>query len=781
MKLLYIIFCELHKLFSHRAFRICVVILLAVQIGIVWYQTAMDDRSLSRTDIAAVFRLAMTDFDTYHAYSSAIDEFEELRNAIFDEQIQAGNHDFELPVWENQYITEGKQTDAALFSYVEHRVSYSEKYREQVWEIVNRAQKSLQVLAADDSRESAYLRSLQNKNLAIYKAKLYSPAFVPADVYGWDILLTDALMMPLIGIVVLFSAIILWTYDWTSGVAPIQRITANGGMFLGVGKLFAGGICCLLTVLLFFTAELILILFRVGLSAGTDPLCLFDAFILCPFSFSVIDGVLYSLGMKLIAAVLIHALVVLCCVAFHHTVFITVVSFTAVAGIYLLHTGHVFSATSLLRVVNPFFFSLPSALLDRYHTIRIFGQCIDALFALCVFIVSVLIFLWTVILIGYIFRRSNIMHRRSVRLRVPITVPKLPYIKPYTSIFNNEIYKKIGTYMGLFCIVLSLCMKLSFSNQLMESTNSYGDTVYKEYMMQYEGPWNIEKSIQIKAERKEIMDILAKYEGMKRAYAEQSISFLEYDEYLHRFAYATGRNQLFESIERHERYVLNQMQKGTETWFLYDSGWKTIFFSGFDYVLFGSILFIGAASFSVEYRNGLSNGAFVSILRTTKHGRRRSFCVKYGTTIMIAVVLSIVFSMIDLGFLYRNYTLPAWDAPVKSIIDLQALPWNPTIGQFLFLYLVLRMLTAMIWSIVSTALSAFLKNNYVTVVFGFLIMVLSAILLNTGTPYVQYGNCVVLGAVTPILLLPQGLWVSLFLWILICVISFLGTMRQWER
>lgn len=112
------------------------------------------------------------------------------------------------------------------------------------------------------------------------------------------------------------------------------------------------------------------------------------------------------------------------------------------------------------------------------------------------------------------------------------------------------------------------------------------------------------------SERNRINNALSSFEDMQQAYLRDEIDFDTYSSFLSEYNYAYSRNELFTVIEEHSEYLDNIEKIGETAWFLYDTGWKKLLFSGFDWTLYAVLIILISGTFVVEFDKKSSSGSF---------------------------------------------------------------------------------------------------------------------------------------------------------------------------
>lgn len=295
-------------------------------------------------------------------------------------------------------------------------------------------------------------------------------------------------------------------------------------------------------------------------------------------------------------------------------------------------------------------------------------------------------------------------------------------IKPLAA---YELRKLIMSSGCLIMIVLLVIVKFRTSETEFENPHTFGDAVYKEYMTILAGEYTEEKKQFLIDERNKISSILAEEKNIQKAYMNNEISIEEYNRYLVDYNYAYSRNGYLTIIEQHAGYINRLESSGREAWFLYDTGWKKLFFADFDFTLYALLLLIFSKSFTVEYDAKISSGGFSSILRTTKRGRKATFRSKYFLAVIIPSIAAVIWGGIDLSCLTASYDLPLLNAPIASIESFESIKINMTVWQYLIVFYCVKIFASIILGVLICSLSEILKKY---------VMILSAAITLTLLP-----------------------------------------------
>ena len=270
---------------------------------------------------------------------------------------------------------------------------------------------------------------------------------------------------------------------------------------------------------------------------------------------------------------------------------------------------------------------------------------------------------------------------------------------PCRTLFGAEMGKLLLANKFIIIVVVVLLAKGFIATETFTYTESFTDSVYKEYMTTLSGEMTEEKLAYMEAERNRIDTAKNGFNQAVADYHQGKISQQEYLAFVDEYDYAKDRDSHFVRIENRRDYILSVQAAGKDAYFVYDTGWNTLFSQGFDYLLYGLVLLLFAGVFANEIRGGINN-----ILKATGKGRWRLFLVKYAAVLTLATILFAAFTVIDLNAAMKSFEFPAWDAPVQSLTMFGAQP-TMTVAQFVALWISVKWLAVVLLVTALTGIS----------------------------------------------------------------------------
>ena len=124
------------------------------------------------------------------------------------------------------------------------------------------------------------------------------------------------------------------------------------------------------------------------------------------------------------------------------------------------------------------------------------------------------------------------------------------------------------------------------------------------------------------------------------------------------------------------------------------------------------ILILLTGTFASEYLSANTGGAMIHLLRTMKKGRSHTFGAKLISSSVIAFLLALIFNLIDCIAVFIRFDMPAMSAPLASMTVFENIS-SVTVGGYLVLFLLLRILAAVMMAMLICAISEILCKSIV--------------------------------------------------------------------
>lgn len=139
-------------------------------------------------------------------------------------------------------------------------------------------------------------------------------------------------------------------------------------------------------------------------------------------------------------------------------------------------------------------------------------------------------------------------------------------------------------------------------------------------------------------------------------------------------------------------------------------GWNDFLFGTHTMLLvFLLVLQCSAGSFTREKEQQT-----ILLLHTARNGKGKTLAAKFLASALCAACLTLVFQAGSLFTVYLNYGLVGADQTVAAIQELELCPFAITVGQYVLLALACQVFSAMVLSVLLTAVSALSRSSVIS-------------------------------------------------------------------
>ncbi len=783
---------EMRKILSARYLWIFLLVMILINSAVAWTsvkstRTASENRMISRF-VEGYF----ADSAEYDAHYEKILAFNEEQHELMKQAEAAGNYDYVPEKFPNKYSTVDNISDEMLFRVLYAAIEEAEAYPDKIKPIIDSAYRNLESLPSIGADEGDYVYRYQTKIIELYGELLENTRIGVEYSHGWQDYFDYATVNFFIAVTVIMFSAIVFAQEKQNGFFSVLRSTREGRMTTAIGKLLTLVIASVLTVTIFTLSTFAVFGMRIGYSSPMNALQVISDFRLAPYQITVGEYFLASFAIKILTFLLLSFAVAAISVVFSNYAVIFVGGFAVWGTSFLLYSN--IDSSSGVQVLNLAGAAETNGLFERFRSLNIFG-------ALCGYLPFILMIFAAVTVICAVFCAA--MHTRGfvgisfafidtakAELRIAVCkfsaflsrfgVKRKREIRSFSSsLVSAEIFKSLISSRFIIALVLILCVKVFYSAELYSAPKSYADDVYYEYMTHLEGELTEEKLEFIRTEREDIDSIMRQREQMQNAYRDGEIDFNEYYDYLARYNYAESRNELLKIIEDHAEYLAEADNGG---WFIYDTGWQKLYSGDADLFLYTAILLLLAGIFASEYFSRGEKGGFARILRSTKKGREQTFSAKLISAAIMSLTLTLVTSAIDIFSIFANYEMPALSAPIVSIREFAELSPALTVGGYMAVFLILRIVGALLMAMLVCALSELLCRYLPVLGTVIVLTLLPAFCVGFGISAAEPLNFLNLLAGTPILLSSAEMslfgsdWGMLAIWITAAAAAIGGIM-----
>jgi hypothetical protein len=792
---------ELRKLAGVRYIWVLFAVMLAANAALAFYSCWQSTRGgISSDKVDYIFNLYREDQAQVDADYAKSQELQDEQNKLFMAAIAEGNYDYTPEQPANKYFED--VSDQALLNEIYSRRDSITSYSPDLQKVIDRAYANIAEFDAMGISADAYTYKYQYRVIELYKAAQANVRMGLEYTRGWsDYFDYDAVNIFIFAMVVIIGSVV-FAQEKNSGFLSIIRVSRHGRMKTATAKLAAMLLVTAFVTLTFIFTTWAVYGLRIGFSSTENAMQVLTEFRYSPFIITVGEYFAVTVAVKLATFLLFAVLVLAISVFFYNYALIYACGLGFFGLNFLFYTLSYINADNPLKNLNFVATAAVNPLFVRYRSINIFTAVVGYVPFMCAVFAVLFIAASVVTVVKYNrgavivntawlgkFTQLLKMLPENINLRFGMKRGKG---KPRTysrSLFAAELYKTFISSKYILLIIILLCVKCWLSYGDFKPRSSYSDAVYKEYMTTLAGPITDQKRQYLISERTMINDTLSRQQDMQQKYANDEITFEEYRDYLTKYNYAYSRDEYLKVIEGHADYIDRiKSEKGIEADFVYDTGWRTLFFSGFDFTLYAAILLLFAGSFADEYTGRSSSGSFAQILRVTKNGRTRTFQVKLGSALAAAAVLTVIWNGVDLFLIARSYQLPLISSPLVSIEAFQNFDSNITIGAYLAEFYALRIIGTLALACAVCALSEILRKIIPVMAVTVAVTLFPALLSYFGMSVFDYADFTGLSRATPLALLSASgksdlglICVFLAATALICGAAAARAVRTWTK
>ena len=573
-------------------------------------------------------------------------------------------------------------------------LSRIDAYPKEINRIVKAAKIEQEDYLAAGVSEEDYEYKYQTDIILIYSVNSIIPLRYEYQ-RGWDEYHAYTSGNVLLVMLMLVLAPGLFIEEFSSGMYPILHATKKGRLHTFLNKLGALALFTTLAVVLFTATTLAFYGASYGFSSLGNFVQVFEDFKFCPEIITVGELLAVSVLTKILVLFALGTLIMLLSVFIKKYALTFVASLGAVALNFVLYFFISLEQTGSFDMLNLFTVMDTKTAYTRYYSLNVFEESVPYIpLSIGLFAVLAIVF---AALSAFAFCRTQ--GAVKIKTKKPIKLPARAIPMPCRTLFGAEMGKLLLANKFIIIVVVVLLAKGFIAAETFTYTESFTDSVYKEYMVLLEGEITDGKLAYMEAERDRIDTAKNSFNQVVADYHQGKITQQEYLAFVDEYDYAKDRDSHFARIEARRDYILSVQAAGKDSYFVYDTGWNTLFSQGFDYLLYGLVLLLFAGVFANEIRGGIHN-----ILKATGKGRWRLFLAKYAAVLTLATVLFAAFTAIDLNAAMKSFEFPAWDAPVQSLTMFGSQP-SMTVAQFVALWIAVKWLAVVLLVTALTGIS----------------------------------------------------------------------------
>lgn len=604
----------------------------------------------------------------------------------------ASNSDITTHTLPNQRIDLINYGDMELYADVESIVNNANNYNDDIKKIIYKA---YSIIKDVGSHDGLYAYEYQVGIISHYE-KLLNLQLTPSLVSGWNEFFENQTSSILLfaTFIAFFSGI--YSIERKVKITPILHITKNGGYRLRISKSVSVFIFAIVLTLIFTLSPLLVLKFTTGLSAIDTPIQTIDIYRFCPYSLTISEFLIAYIFCKILFFLTFAFIIVLLDQLFHQDSIKVGISTLILILNYILFTREINSTTKY----NLFSLSFVTPLFERYKAENILGCHLSyiCLLAFILLIVSTLVITFSLLFNPFSKRKNR--HPKIKQNQCPHSI--LIITPKSFSVFSFEFSKILADKKNLIVLVVLLISKIVFSFVYFTPTQNSEQYIY--YINKIYGEFTAEKEQYIIDESKYVADAINNFNLIQTQYRHGEVDLSEYREALYINNYAISVSEPLDRIKERSTYLSNITNDYNNIWFILDEG-IIKYVSLLDIFLVLSLIFINGHFFPFEYDSG-----FISILKVSRKGRHETQRAKYTLAIVMTSLFFVIFSLIDLFFLFHYYDLSCLKAGVMSIPFLSSVELDISISHYLITYKIISYVGYITLSILSLAITDIVKE-----------------------------------------------------------------------
>lgn len=737
---------EFKKLLGMRFLRVVPALFLAVNFALSFYAAqAAQESSIPKKEMDAFYALYFQNPEQMDNY------YRELTKASAQDPMQPNEQD-----WAPQrYAPEG-YSDLQMFTALYDSIAKAQEYPTQIDGVIAAAQKNISEFDAMGIPEDSYNYRLQRRIIDTYQELKSTVKIGVEPCYGWEQYFDFGAQNLFAFTLVLMVTVLVVSCDRTTDMMQIIQCTKKSIHGTVNAKIAVIAISAVGIVMAFSLTSYTAVWVSSGFSSAANAIQSVKGFVYCGYAISIGEYCVLTLVIRSLAFCLFGAFAAVVATLIQNRA----IAFCVGVLTYCLHVllnsipyvnaDHVCKNTNLIAVTDV------SPLFARFRSPNLVGRVCSYVPLVILLYACLTALLFALFVRLYVSKRSKsnrvcktdaVWSKIKERIyRIPAPQIRLNYL------IKSELYKMLITSGMIMIILFVTAGKLIYIQNQYQNTYSISDSVYYDYMTRLEGPICDQSISAITQERAEIDGIILSANDMQQSFIDGKFTSAQYAKYLESLSLAQSKNEYLKVVENKRDYLYNLPQGGQVGWFVYDTGWLKLINSGADLFLIVVLSVVFCETFSMEYqKKGISDSAS-SLLRSTRHGKGKTFATKMFLVSVIALVLCIVYSLIDVAFVMNQFCLPAAHAPLISISQFETVDTGITIGQYLALLYAIRCAFAILLAWIAACLSCLLQRGMHVLSVLATVILLPPVLSEIGFLWADRISCLRFFAGTPLMI-----------------------------
>ena len=567
-------------------------------------------------------------------------------------------------------------------------------------------------------------RNIQNTPDAYTHLKGTSLSFYPSE--GVLLATSSGVIDLFCVLIILILCTVLILQEKEKGLLSLVRPTKNGrGVLLGA-KVAAVFLWTAIITALLCISNIVAGAAIYGLGDLSRLIQSVEGFTGSVLKISVLEYLVLFVISKVMSQLVLAAVILLFSVIARNIIFVYG-AIIALGGIELALYASI-SPTSVfspLKYWNLVSLTQTNGLYREYLNINLLGYPINLAFSSLVVALILLVFFCTASI--WIFSKQRNLIWSSGKISAAIGRINPFGRKISVSLIYHEAYKIFITHKALLVLCL-LALFQWYSYHDVTAPYDSGDQHYKAYVTQMEGPVTAKTLNAISLESDRYNEIFRRQSELAGQYQSGEIEERAFYAMQQPIQSELASYNAFTRIKQQVQYIKQLIEtRDIRGWIVYDTGYKKLFGANGDYsgdlgqgIILALILTICIAPvFASEYTKGTIN-----LISPTLFGRRETMFYRGVLCVLIAITAACAVFLPNLITTLRLYGTSGLSAPLQSIQELSNFPLHLSIGGYLVLLYVIRLLASIAITFAMLGLSVLCRNVVAAMAAGLVIFVL---------------------------------------------------------
>lgn len=282
---------------------------------------------------------------------------------------------------------------------------------------------------------------------------------------------------------------------------------------------------------------------------------------------------------------------------------------------------------------------------------------------------------------------------------------------------------------GLFILIFMLLLKIGvvhFFGYDSHSIIERNEQSYLDYMSQYSGKISADTVAKIKEEYNAVNKAESAINSLMMKYEKGEISQEEYENQCIQYYDKQTRAGIFNLV--YSKYVYAKEQVN-ERYILDSRGWETLLtHDTLDFILILCLITILTPIFCGEYENKME-----VLLLSTRRGKYRSGYMKLFLSILLAIIITALFHLIQYFYLYEKVGLKHGGYPIQSLEFFQNSGYQISLMEAYLIVVALRILGAVLLACMVACISILTQKTIITLVVTGIFTILPGIIFQSNS------------------------------------------------